>query len=342
MKRLSAFTLSAAMIAGAGGAAFAGDAEDPRVQWNFSVWGKQRALTAGIEKLAEIVSEKTDGQFTIKIHYGGALSKPKENLDGIKLGAFQSTLVCHYYHPGKNPPFMVFQLPFLPLGDPQTLIAVSEALYQHPDLVSSMDRWNAMVYASTVIPSYEFMGTGSPPLKLEDWDGMRVRAGGGLGKAMEILGATRTTMPGPEVYTALQRGTVDAISFPYTYAFAAFKIDDVSDWYTSNLAIGTIDCPIVFNKDAWADLPEHYKQIVRDAKPAVLEAEIKAYQDHDEINIPQFEEKLQKIVYSDEDIQQLREAAGRPVWDEWVAENKDKFDAQGILDLVFETANKTN
>jgi hypothetical protein len=30
--------------------------------------------------------------------------------------------------------------------------------------------------------------------------------------------------------------------------------------------------------------------------------------------------------------------AGKPVWDQWVAENKDKFDAQGLIDLALQTA----
>jgi hypothetical protein len=33
--------------------------------------------------------------------------------------------------------------------------------------------------------------------------------------------------------------------------------------------------------------------------------------------------------------------AGKPVWDKWVSANKDKFDAQGVLDMVFEIAEKT-
>ena len=51
-------------------------------EWNVSVWGKRRAFTEHIEKLAELVSEKTNGEFTMNISYGG-LSKNKENLDGI-------------------------------------------------------------------------------------------------------------------------------------------------------------------------------------------------------------------------------------------------------------------
>ena len=30
-------------------------------EWNVSVWGKRRAFTEHIEKLAELVSEKTNG-----------------------------------------------------------------------------------------------------------------------------------------------------------------------------------------------------------------------------------------------------------------------------------------
>ena len=47
--------------------------------WNVSLWGKRRAFTEHVEKLAELVSEKTNGEFKLNISYGG-LSKNKENL----------------------------------------------------------------------------------------------------------------------------------------------------------------------------------------------------------------------------------------------------------------------
>ena len=37
---------------------------------------------------------------------------------------------------------------------------------------------------SALLPQYEFMGRGKPPQNLEDWKGLRVRAGGGLGTAI--------------------------------------------------------------------------------------------------------------------------------------------------------------
>ena len=70
-------------------------------EWNVSVWGKRRAFTEHVEKLAELVSAKTGGEFTMNISYGG-LSKNKENLDGISIGAFEMAQFCAGYHRDKN------------------------------------------------------------------------------------------------------------------------------------------------------------------------------------------------------------------------------------------------
>ncbi len=77
-----------------------------------SLWGKQRAFTEHVEKLAELVSAKTNGDFTLNISYGG-LSKNKENLDGIAIGAFQMAQFCAGYHRDKKTSITVLELPFL-------------------------------------------------------------------------------------------------------------------------------------------------------------------------------------------------------------------------------------
>ena len=68
-------------------ASFAG--ETFASEWNVSVWGKRRAFTEHVEKLAELVSAKTNGEFTMNVSYGG-LSKNKENLDGISIGSLRA------------------------------------------------------------------------------------------------------------------------------------------------------------------------------------------------------------------------------------------------------------
>jgi TRAP-type C4-dicarboxylate transport system, periplasmic component len=156
---------------------------------------------------------------------------------------------------------------------------------------------------------------------------------------MEKLGATRQSMPATEVYTAIQRGTVDAVSFPYTYAHGAYKIDEVADWFTSNLAPGTSDCPIVLNKTAYESLPEQYQKLLMDLKDEVKEAYRAAYKAADDKNYPRFQKEMTEITFTDEDLANFRKVGGQPVWEEWVESNKDKFDAQAVLDLALKLAN---
>ena len=66
--------------------------DGPKVSWKLSLWGKRRAFSEGMEHLSAGVDKRTGGKFTIKLFYGEQLSKSKENLDGISLGAFDAAL----------------------------------------------------------------------------------------------------------------------------------------------------------------------------------------------------------------------------------------------------------
>lgn len=322
------------------GTTAAATVDGPKVFWKISMWGNPRALSAGMEAMAEKVKEDTDGNFEIKIFYGGQLSSNRENLDGIKINAFEGAAICNFYHPGKNPAWMVFSLPFLPLGDPQVDKYVRTKMFEHPAIVADMAKWNAIPYASGLLPQYEILGTGDVPTTLDGWKGKRVRAGGGLGTAMEKLGATKQTLPAGETSTAFQRGALDAAAFPYTYAHVSFKISEQAQWYTSNLAPGTSECGWVLNKTSYDALPDQYKKLLADYKDLVLDTELAAYAAADAKNLPEFEKTMTKIVYSDEQLAKFKEVAGQPVWDEWIETNKDKFDSQGVFDAVWEYADE--
>jgi TRAP-type mannitol/chloroaromatic compound transport system substrate-binding protein len=227
---MRSLVLAAVAVGFAGHAAAA-----QKVQWQFSTWGNPRAVTRGPEMTAEMVAEKSGGNFTIKMNYGETLSPARENLDGISIGAFEMAQVCTSYHPGKNPVGTVLDLPFLPITDRQVLQKTHHAFQSHPLRKNELARWNAMPLMSTVLPQYEFMGVGNPPTKLEDWKGMRVRALGGIGEAMRKLGSVPTTVPAPEVYTSLERGVVQAASFPYAYTFASYRLHEIGTWFTEGL-----------------------------------------------------------------------------------------------------------
>ncbi|MEH6544965.1 MAG: C4-dicarboxylate TRAP transporter substrate-binding protein [Sneathiella sp.] len=333
----------AALTAVAGfafGATAAEMVDGPEVNWNLSVWGKPRAFTVGIETLRDIAAERTGGKFKIKIHYGGALSKSKENLDGIHLGAFQMAMFCAAYHPAKNPTLTGLDNPFLPIPNLTVQAIVHDTYYQHPAVQKDLARWNAFLLMSSLLPQYEFTGVGKPPLTLADWNGMRVRALGGVGKAMAKIGATPTTVVATETYTALSRGTVDAASFPFTYAHVAYKLTEVGEWYTANLSPGAANCPVVVNIPAWEGLPEGYRQLLLDAKVQAYENLISAYEEADKVNLPMMEAKgLKAIVYSAEDLSAFRKAGAKPVWDVWIDDrNKEGLPGTELFELIMKTA----
>jgi TRAP-type C4-dicarboxylate transport system substrate-binding protein len=335
MKRVALLALGiAASWAVAPSPSFAQAVDGPTIEWRHSNWGKRRANTEGIEKIAAILKERTGGKFTIKIGYGEMFSKDKENLDSIKLGAIEMADMCNFYHPGKNPAWMVFSLPFLPMDDLRVLAAAADATMRHPALMADMAHWDAVPFFFTILPQYEFMGKGKPPKTLEDWKGLRVRAPGAVGDAFKILGAHISTVPAVELYTALERGTVDAASFPFTYAHAAYQLHTISNWFTGNLSPGTAGCAAVMSKTAYAKLPPQYQKLLTEAQPEAYTAMIDAYEAADKVNLPMFRQKLTEVTYSEADLKRFQEIAGKPVWDKWIADNQGKFDAKGVLDTL--------
>jgi TRAP-type C4-dicarboxylate transport system substrate-binding protein len=323
--------------------ALAQQVQGPKVDWKYNVWGKQRAFTVGVETIAQIVSDKTGGNFTIKIYYGDQLGDRKQNLDNLKAGVLDMAQMCSSYHPGKNTALTVLNLPFLPIKNPDVEAEVHEAAYEHAIVKKQMaDKWNSFAFMSSLLPQYEFMGKGEPPRTLAGFNGMSVRALGGLGDAMEKLGARKSTVTATEVYQALDRGTVTAVSFPFTYAHVSYKIDEVADWFTMNLSPGTVDCPTMISLSSWNALPKQYQDLIVEAKKPAYEALKAAYKAADEKNLPKFIAKMQAIEYSDEQLAQFREVGGAPVWKDWVEQHKGEFNAQGLLDHVMTTAVRAN
>lgn len=336
----SRFAIAALAALCAAPMAMAQSVDGPKVDWKLATWGKPRAFTSGAELLARHVAERTGGKFTITIGYG-TFGGEREILDILSAGGLQMTHICSSYHPDKHPGYTALDLPFLPLPDFDTQWAVHDAFHAHPYIVQELGKWNAMPYSSNLLPQYEFIGKGKPPKSLADFKGMRVRAIGGIGDAMRNLGAVPTSVPATEVYTSIERGTVDAASFPTTYAHASYKLHEIGSWYTANLAPGTVSCPTVINRNAWAQLPPQYQKLVTEIRPKVKEVLIAAYRAADEKNLPLFKRRLTFVTYSPAELAEFRKLGAQPVWDKWVAETSAKgAPAKELLDLILQTAAK--
>ncbi len=311
--------------------------EAAATEWNVSVWGKRRAFTEHVEKIAELVAEKTGGEFTMNVSYGG-LSKNTENLDGISIGAFEMAQFCAGYHPDKNRLITVLELPFLGVENLDQEVAVSHAVYAHPAVAEEMAQWNAKLLMTSPMPQYNLVGTGEPRDELSEFQGMRVRATGGLGKAFEAVGGVPTSVTSSEAYQAMESGVVDTVAFAQ-HAHLSFGTINQAKWWTANLNPGTVNCPIVVNIDAYESLSDSE----REALDSSVDESIAYYLENYAALLKRWDDVLaekgvEKVTISDATLTEFRAAAADPARDEWVASMEAQgLPGQELYDLVVKT-----
>ena len=344
---LSGAAAAVAAVAFAGVPASVAQAADmvdgPRVHWNYASWGKPRASSAIYLNFGKFLEERTGGKFTFTTHWG-TLSKPRAVLDGLSLGAFQSGTFCASYYPAKLPAHTGLDLPFMPINTFEALQGVTEDYYSQDVLRAETAKWSSMYFASSLLPLYEVVGKGDPPKSLEAWKGMRIRALGQQGKAMEKLGAVPTSVPAPDVYTSMDRGLLDAVGFAY-YAHESYRTYELGNWFTSGLDISSIACGMLFNTDAYNQLPQQYKDLVNEYKGSDMgyKAQIAAYE-RTEIDVPKHFEKegLIRVEIGKKERADFAKAGGKPVWDAWAAQMTDEhgYDGQALLASLLASAEK--
>lgn len=309
------------------------------ITWSVSLWGKRRAFTEHVEKLGELVSEKTDGKFRLNISYGG-LAKSRENLDGIASGAFEMAQFCAGYHPEKNPSITVLELPFLGISTLEQEIEASMAVYSHPATQADLARWNATLLMPSPLPQYNIAGIGSPPMSIDDFAQMRVRATGGIANAIASLGAELVSMPATEVGGALDDGTVTAVTFA-PHAHMAFGTAEKATWWTTNLNPGTVNCPVVVNTDALDGLPRAYRYALDTSIDEALDHYVANYNG---ATMEAWSETLNdraiiQLTLNDEFRSEIFDQVASPTALTWIAEQTSNgLPAYELYELVVQTA----
>lgn len=302
-------------------------------EWQVSLWSKRRAFTEHVEKLAELVKTKSNGEFTLKISYGG-LSKNKENLDGISFGAFEMAQFCSFYHRKKNPSITVTELPFLANVSLARQATISAKVYQHPIVKKDLARWNATLLMPTPLPQYNLIGVGEAPTKLSDFKGHRLRGPGGIANVMKKLGAVKTGVSATEVRQALNSGVIDIVAFA-EHAHLAFGTTETGKWATSNLNLGTANCPVVVNTDALNSLNKKHRNILLNSVDESLDHYISNYENK---TIKKYqkrikEKNLQVVSFTEAQVVKLNELA-ESVRKDWVKKNKRKFNAKELFEFT--------
>jgi TRAP-type C4-dicarboxylate transport system substrate-binding protein len=291
--------------------------------WNFNIWGGKRAFTAGVESIKTDLEAAGGGKFELKINYGDALGPRRQNPENIRVGAFEAGQLCVGYYPNKLPLLSVMELPFLLPRDLAQRAAVEMEVLQHPDIVAEMaKRWNMKFFGPAFLPAYEFMGN----KRIEttaDMKGVKMRISGLNAKALQVFGAVPTMVTAPDGYNALDRGTIDSFGFPYSYAFGAYKLYEVSKYVTEGLGMSGFMCLQVVNIDAWNKTPVSVQKALPLAQQTAISKMIEAYITADKKWIPLFHEKLEVVQVKPSVRAELASGADK-IYVEWAKEQDGK------------------
>ena len=315
------------------GTAFLASEVYAATEWNVSLWGKRRAFTENVEKLAELVDQKTNGDFKLNISYGG-LSKSRENLDGISIGAFEMAQFCSFYHKDKNPTITVTELPYSKDISLARMAEIYKQVHAHPIVVKDLARWNATILMPTPMPQYNIISKTEPIKELADFKGLRVRGPGGIMGVLGKLGAVKTGVPFSEVRQAMDSGVIDAASFA-PHAHLATKTYAVGKWATTNLNLGTADCPVVVNTDALNALSDEHREALLGSVDEAIAFYVNNYENNTVVKYEKAitEAGLTHVTFTPEQTAELN-ALAESVRAQWIEENAGQFDSQALFDFT--------
>ena len=228
-------------------------------------------LYGSAEILADRVREMTDGNFDIRVYPGGELTGALAVLDSVQQGAIPVGQSASYYYIGKNPA-LAFEC-CVPFG----MTSRQQAAWLHEGGGLELTR---KLFADFNILNFPAGNTGSQMGgwfkkeigSLTDMKGLKMRIPGFGGKVMTEMGVAVQTLAGGEIYTALERGAIDATEWvgPYDDEKLGFhkvaKFYYYPGWWEPGPSLS-----FYVNAEAWATLPADYQAIFQ---AAAKEAEI--------------------------------------------------------------------
>lgn len=207
------------------------------------------------------VEKRTNGRVKVQYYFAESLVKTMDSLGAVTSGIADVQFFAPGYFPTQLPlsggPDLIYQT----RSNWVFAKAYNEMAHTFPPFVKMLKDNNIVLMSSW--PASEVVLVSAKPVKtLADIKGKKVRAMGLMNNAMKSLGATPVAMPLPEVYEALERGTIDAVTgLPY-HLVVAFKLQEAAK-YLVNPGIGCYASGGYFmNLKTWTGLPDDVKQII--------------------------------------------------------------------------------
>src|SRR3546814_15092618 len=104
--------------------------------------------------------------------------------------------------------------------------------------------------------------------KYSDCKGMKVRAFGIWADWLVHNGASIVTIPGGEVYTAIQTQILDAAAFGSPDAWAGMKMHEICKYYINPSVVPYAVCANLRNLNPLNQMPPAHQEVTRSASPS--------------------------------------------------------------------------
>jgi TRAP-type mannitol/chloroaromatic compound transport system substrate-binding protein len=211
-------------------------------------------LGTGAQRLADRITNATDGRIEVKHYGGGELVPPLGCFDAVSEGAADLYHSAEYYWQGKSKAFNFFAT--VPFG--LTADEVNAWIYH----AGGQELWDELGADFNVKPlmagntGVQWGGWFNKEMNsVEDYKGLKMRMPGLGGEVLRRVGANALLLPGGEIYPALEAGTIDATEWvgPWNdLAFGFYKITKYYYWPGFHEP-GTI-LSFGINKEVWDSL----------------------------------------------------------------------------------------
>ncbi len=214
------------------------------------------------ENLATRVEAASGGRLKIKVYGGGELVPAFEVFDAVSRGTVEMGHGASYYHKGKVDAAQFFTA--IPFGLTNT--ELNGWLYYG----GGMDLYRELYEPFDLVPlpcgntGVQMGGWFNKEINsIDDLKGLKMRIPGLGGEVLRRAGGTPVTLPGAEIFTALQTGAIDATEWVGPYNDASFGLHKAAryyyypGWQEPGPGLETI-----VNKEAWDSLPPDLQEIV--------------------------------------------------------------------------------
>ena len=267
MRRRSFLTNAAIGMAAGTMAAPAIAQSEPAIQWRMAAsWPKSLdTLFGGAEFIAKRVAEITDGKFQIRVFAAGEIVPALQVLDAVQAGTVEMGHTAPYYYFGKDPAF-----------------ALATSVPFGPTTRQSNAWWYFGGGAEAMAPLFSEYGcvailAGNTGCQMGGWfrkevksvddlKGLKFRIGGMAGLVLAKLGVVPQMIGGPDIYPALEKGTIDGAEWVGPYDDERLGFNKVAQYYYyPGWWEGGPMLPLLINEKKWNELPKNYQAAVRAA-----------------------------------------------------------------------------